>query len=311
MQNCMPVASIIMPCYNAARFVQDSVDGILRQSFQDFELIIVDDASKDNSPDVLRNLAGRDARIRLITHDKNRGASSSRNDGIRAARGDYIAFCDADDLWEPGKLKSQIELLSGNAEYDITYCDSQIIDETGALIGQLFSDQFPPPRNPSGDLFEELCTRNFINMQTVLIRRKSVDRDIFFDEGIKWVEDWWQWIRLSRKHRFLYANRSLAQYRVHQQSTGFTQKRGISSNRWKVCKRNLRAHPDMSIRLQALLWYQMGVELSFLKRRRLARRFIWQAARLGLNGGSSFRSLVTMGVRWGVECCNGLAPFHQ
>jgi glycosyltransferase involved in cell wall biosynthesis len=259
----------------------------------------------------LRDLAGQDKRIRLIVHDKNLGVSRSRNDGLRTASGDYIAFCDADDVWKPEKLKFQITSLSNNPAYDVAYCDSQIIDETGASTGRLFSGQFPPPKKPSGDLFEELCARNFINMQTVCLRRKAAGQDIFFDESIKWVEDWWQWIRLARKHQFLYESLPLAQYRVHQQSTGFTQKRGIGINRWKVCKRNLRTHADMPIRLQALLWYYMGRELSFLGRRRLARRFFGRALRLGLNGGSSLRRLMTISVRWGVECCTGYTLKHQ
>jgi glycosyltransferase involved in cell wall biosynthesis len=307
----MPVVSIIVPCYNASKFARQSVESILRQSFEDFELILVEDASKDNTAEVLRDLAGRDSRIRLFIHNKNLGVSRSRNDGLRAARGDYIAFCDADDVWKPEKLKFQIELLSRNPSYNITYCNSQIIDETGAPTGQLFSDQFPPPNNPSGDLFEELTVTNFINTQTVMARRCSLGDNLFFDESIRCGEDWWLWIRLSRSHRFLYERQALAEYRVHPQSTVSTQKRNFRIDRWKVCKRNLRAHKDMPISLQALLWYYMGMELSFLGRRHLARKFLWQALWLGLSGRSSFRKLVTMSVRWGLECCHSLTLKHQ
>jgi glycosyltransferase involved in cell wall biosynthesis len=307
----MPVASIIVPCYNAGKFVRHSVESILRQSFADFELIIVDDASKDNSVEVVRDLAAGDKRIRLIVHDKNLGVSRSRNDGLRAACGDYIAFCDADDVWKPEKLKFQIELLSHNPSYNLTYCDSQIIDENGVPTGQLFSDQFPPPQSHSGGLFEELTVTNFINTQTVVVRRCSLGDTLFFDESIRCGEDWWLWIRLSRSHQFLYERRALAEYRVHPQNTAFTQKRNFRIDRWKVCKRNLRAHADMPVRLQALLWYYMGMELSFLGRRNLARKFLWQALCLGLNGGSSFKRLVTMSVCWSRECCHGPTLKHQ
>jgi glycosyltransferase involved in cell wall biosynthesis len=310
-KSTMPAVSVIVPCYNAGKYVQQSVESILRQSWEDLELIIVDDASRDNSVEVIKELAGRDARIKLLVHDRNCGVSRSRNDGLRAAQGDFIAFCDADDVWKPEKLKSQIEFLANNPAYDVAYCDAQIIDATGALTGRLFSGQFPPPLNPSGDLFEELCTRNFINMQTVCLRRDAAGQAVFFDEGIRWVEDWWQWIRLSRSHRFVYDRRPLAQYRVHEQSTGFTQKRGISKNRWKVCKRNLRTHADMSRRLQALLWYYMGTELSLLGRRRLARKFLWRAICLGLDGTSSIKRLMAMIVRWGMECCHGFTLKNQ
>jgi glycosyltransferase involved in cell wall biosynthesis len=307
----MPAASVIMPCYNAAKFVRQSVAAILRQTFEDLELIVVDDASTDNSVELLRDMASRDARIRLFVHGGNLGVSRSRNDALRAARGEYIAFCDADDVWKPEKLKFQIGLLSRHPSYDLAYCDSEIIDETGAPTGQLFGGQFPPPKNPSGDLFEALTITNFINTQTVLIRRASLGDHLFFDEDIRCGEDWWFWIRFSRNHRFLYETRPLAEYRVHPQNTIFAKKRGFRIDRWKVCKRNLRAHTDMPVRLQALLWYYMGMELSFLGRRRLARKFLGHALRLGLNGGSSLRRLMTISVRWGVECCNGFTLRHQ
>jgi glycosyltransferase involved in cell wall biosynthesis len=286
------------------------VESILSQSFADFELIVVDDASRDHSVRILRDLAVRDPRIRLFVHDKNLGVSRSRNEGLRAARGDYIAFCDADDVWKSEKLKCQLELLFRDLSSDLAYCDSAIIDETGTPTGQLFSGQFPPPQNPSGDLFEALTITNFINTQTVLVRRAALGDTMSFDEDIRCGEDWWLWIRLSRKHRFLYERQPLAEYRVHPQCTVFTQKRNFRIGRWKVCKRNLRAHPDLPVRLQALLWYYMGRELSSLGWRHLARRFLWRGFCLGLSGGSSPRRLVAMGTRWGLECCHGLSPKH-
>jgi glycosyltransferase involved in cell wall biosynthesis len=295
-----PIASIVMPCHNAALYVRESVQAILAQTLSDFELIIVEDASKDNSLALVQTLVGLDPRIRLIVHDRNLGASRSRNDGLHAARGEFIGFCDADDLWKPDKLSRQVALLRENPSYDLTYCDSEIIDAKGQLTGERFSDQFAPPDPPSGDLFEHLCMTNFVNMQTVLLRR-SIGEGIYFDEGIKWVEDWWQWIRLSRKHRFIFDETALAQYRVHPQSTGLTQKPGILRNRFKVFRRNLEIHHDISPRSQTLLWYQMGVGLSLLGRRRLARKILWRAAMRGLKGRCTLRDSIAIFAQLTVE----------
>jgi glycosyltransferase involved in cell wall biosynthesis len=295
-----PTASIVMPCYNAAPYVEDSVRAILAQTLTDFELIIVEDSSSDNSAEVLQHLVKLDPRIRLIIHDRNRGASRSRNDGLHAARGEYIGFCDADDLWKPDKLQRQVALLQENPSYDLTYCNSEIIDSKGNLTGALFSDQFAPPTSPSGNLFEELCATNFVNMQTVLLRR-SIGEGIYFDEGIKWVEDWWQWIRLSRKHRFLYEETAMAQYRVHAQSTGLTQKPGIQRNRWKVCRRTLAAHQDLPLGLQSLLWYQMAMALSSLRRRRLARKYLLRSVNLALRGRCTAWRIATILARLSQE----------
>jgi hypothetical protein len=112
LSTAMPRASVIMPCYNHGSFVAESAAAVLGQTFADLELIIVDDASKDHSMEILRKLAQRDARVKTIAHEQNRGPSGSRNDGLRAATGEFVAFCDADDLWKPEKLARQIRLRS-------------------------------------------------------------------------------------------------------------------------------------------------------------------------------------------------------
>lgn len=297
----MPSISVIMPCYNHERFVRESVASILQQTIGDLELIVVDDKSNDDSVQVLRNLAIKDSRLKLIVHSQNLGASRSRNDGLAAASGDLFAFCDADDLWKPEKLERQIKLLRVHGGCDITYCDSQIIDSWGLPTGEFFSDQFPPPSNPSGDLFQFLCTRNFVNMTTVLVRREALGAQVYFDESVRWVEDWWQWIKLSYNHQFVYDPQVLAKYRVHPQSTGFIQKPGISRNRWKICKRNLRTHCDMPLSVQALIWNLMGTDLCSWGKRRKGCRFLTQALSCGWTGGLSWYQLAKICTRLGLE----------
>jgi glycosyltransferase involved in cell wall biosynthesis len=301
----MPRTSVIMPCYNHGRFVGESVAAVLGQTFADLELIVVDDASKDDSVKVLRGLAQKDARVKVIVHERNRGASGSRNDGFRAAVGEFVAYCDADDLWKPEKLGRQIRLLEEHPECDITYCDSEIIDETGRLTGELFSDQIPPPPTPSGNLFEALCARNFINMQTVMARRWPLGESLLFDEHIKWVEDWWQWIRLARHHRFLYEPAALALYRVHPQSTVFTQKRGYRKNRCKVAIRTLHAYTDIPLKIRAQFWDQIGRELCYLGKRRRGCRFIWKGLRFGWAARLPLRRLGRMSARLILEWSRG------
>jgi hypothetical protein len=212
-----------------------------------------------------------------------------------------LGFCDADDIWKPNKLQRQIEQLTDNPSYDLSYSDSEIIDESGALTGDRFSTLFPIRGKPSGSIFEGLAVTNFINTQTVLLRRRSIpDQRLFFDERLKWVEDWWQWIRLAHDHLFLYESNPLAAYRVHRQSTRVTQKVGICVNRWKVSKRTIRAYPDMPDRLKAEIWYQMGIALSQMGWHRTAHRYFGRAVRLGLGAGISSRRLLTMCMRFGV-----------
>jgi glycosyltransferase involved in cell wall biosynthesis len=269
----MPVASVIMPCFNHARFLRDSAKGILGQSEPDLELIIVDDCSSDDSWEIIQAIAKLDRRVKAIRHVRNQGASRSRNDGLRVATGKFIGFCDADDIWEREKLSVQMGLLQAKPEYQVTYCDTRIVDENGSPTGQRFSQRFPPPKSPSGWLFPELIRGNFINMQSVLLRKECVVRVGCFDEGIKWVEDWWYWVKLSRHYQFLYDPAALAKYRVHRKSTSIVQQRGYCLNRYRVLRKVVHEFADIPGSAKADLFYQMGFELCALGKRKAGRRF--------------------------------------
>jgi glycosyltransferase involved in cell wall biosynthesis len=266
----MPQVSVIMPCFNHALFVAEAIEAVLAQSVADLELIVVDDCSQDNSREVIEKYVQCDPRVRTIFHQINLGASRSRNDGIRGALGAYVAFCDADDVWMPTKLARQLELLEKHPGHDVAYCDAAIINGSGIEIGERFSDQFCVPGNGSGRLFEELCTRNFVNMQTVILRRECIEDSGYFDESIKWVEDWWYWLRTSYRHSFVYADEVLAKYRVHQKSTGLVQRKGYKVNRVKVFHRILRNYPGIPSKLRSEVYYHMAVILTGLGKKKRA-----------------------------------------
>ena len=103
--------SIIMPVYNASGTIRDAVDSVLRQTYQNYELIIIEDCSKDDSLSIVRSYEQADSRIRVIENPENKGVAFSRNAGVQAADGDYIALLDSDDVWLENKLEQQIELL--------------------------------------------------------------------------------------------------------------------------------------------------------------------------------------------------------
>jgi len=252
------------------------------------ELIIVDDCSSDNSWDVIRLLAQQDNRVKSLRHERNGGASQSRNTGLRAARGEFIGFCDADDLWEPRKLEVQLDLLTLNPEFDVAYGDATIVDEGGQETGQSFSDLYVLPARSSGLLFGQLVRRNFINIQTVLMRKECVQRVGYFDEGIKWIEDWWYWVRLSRHHRFLYDDCRLAKYRVHSSSTNRVQKRGGCVNRFRVFKRMLRQFQDLPTPTRAFVVFNMAVELQNLGKCSAGRHLLWEAVGMSLMDPRAF-----------------------
>jgi len=261
-----------MPCFNHGPYVGESIEAVLAQTASDLELIVVDDCSRDHSRTVIARYVGSDPRVQVIRHRSNLGASRSRNDGMKLARGEFVAFCDADDVWLPTKLERQIEALRNHPECDVAYCDAKIIDETGIETGELFSNRFPVPGNGSGKLFTELCTRNFINMQTAILRRDCISETGCFDENIQFVEDWCFWLDVSRGRVFHYSNEVLASYREHRKSTALVQRRGYKRNRLKAFHRTLRLYPWIPPQLKSDIYYHMGGAFAGLGRLSFARR---------------------------------------
>lgn len=284
----MAKVSVIVPCFNHARFLDDSINGILGQHHADLELNIVDDCSTDNSWEIIQTWANRDSRVKALRHEKNGGLSRSRNDALRAATGEFIAFCDSDDVWEPEKLKTELSMLQDNPACGIIYSDASIIDDQGQPTGKRFSDLFPVPAPASGWLFSELAKRNFINIQSVVIRKECVERVGNFDENIEWVQDWWYWIQLSRHFQFLYCKSPLGRYRVHSGSTNLVHRRSYSVNRLKVFRRMLRNYGEIGTAEKAELVYGMGVDLCRIGKYRSGKRFFQAAMHLARHSPRMF-----------------------
>jgi glycosyltransferase involved in cell wall biosynthesis len=294
----MAKVSVIVPCFNHARFLHEALNSILGQTYNDIELIIVDDCSTDNSWQIIEKFIGRDSRVKGLRHEHNKGLSTSRNDGLRIANGDFIGFCDSDDVWEPDKLKIQVDFLQKHPDYGIIYSDSTIIDESGAPTGKCFSDLFPLPTSPSGWLFPELVRRNFINIQSVVMRKECMLRAGLFDEDIEWIQDWWYWVQLCRDYRFGYCDIPLGRYRMHSGSTSLLHQRCYSKNRLKVFRRILQNYGEPSSPYKADILYAMGVDLCRLGKRGFGKRFFRATMALAMWDPRSIRRFCTAAFRW-------------
>ena len=194
----MPVVSIVIPTYNRAELLKRSVQSILDQTYQDFEVIVVDDGSTDNTEEVVKCFA--DNRIQYIKHDRNRGASAARNTGIRAASARYIAFQDSDDEWLPQKLEKQVGMLgTSSTEVGVVYSGFWKVRGRTKLY-------IPIPSVPlkEGDIHEVLLRRNFVGIPVTIIRRECFEKAGVFDEKLSMYEDWELWIRISKHYEFRY-----------------------------------------------------------------------------------------------------------
>ncbi len=205
--NLYPKVSIIIPTYNRATLLKRAVSSVLQQTFTDYELIVVDDCSDDDTEHLISII--NDHRIIYLKLKSRVGAAAARNIGIKSARGQYIAFLDSDDEYLHNKLELQIykfQEVPGNV--GIIYCGYYIVYE---------SDHYHEVVTPEykGNLFDILLKHNRIGSPTPLVRKECFDSCGLFDESLPSCQDWDMWLRISTKYDFDFANEPLAKAHNH------------------------------------------------------------------------------------------------
>lgn len=178
--------SIVIPTYNRGDLIKRSVESILKQSYQDIEIIVVDDNSSDDTADQIKEI--NSSKVKYYRLDKNRGACFARNYGVKKSSGEYIAFQDSDDIWDSSKLEKQLEYLISN-NLDIVSCKIKIIGEEKETIF---------PENSHIDI-DEIYTKNKLSTQT-LVGKKQCFLDTPFDERLPRFQDWDLAINLVKKY---------------------------------------------------------------------------------------------------------------
>lgn len=205
----MSKVSVIIPTYNRAEFLRSAIASVLDQTFQDFEIIVVDDASKDNASEVVSSF--NDQRIKYIRHGVNKGGSAARNTGIVNSNYEYIAFLDDDDEWLPEKLKMQVDLLQ-NCSPNIggIYTGHSVLDKHSKSILNIWT---PKKR---GDIYDDMFKANWLGTtSSLLLRRECFERVGLFDESLPSFQDYDMWIRISNEFHFEYIKEPLLKYYAH------------------------------------------------------------------------------------------------
>lgn len=195
-----PKVSVIIPTYNRLPMVQEAVESVLAQDFEDFELIVVDDGSTDGTAEVIRKYGGR---VRLIEHAHNRGVSAARNTGILHSRGKYIAFLDSDDLWVKGKLRIQVNFLDENPQFLLCYTD-EIWIRKGKRVNPMKKHS-----KYSGWIFEKCLPLCIISPSSAMMRRSLFQKVGLFDEALPVCEDYDFWLRVSVRFPIFFINKKL------------------------------------------------------------------------------------------------------
>jgi glycosyltransferase involved in cell wall biosynthesis len=208
-----PLVSVIMPAYNVAKTIAESIDSVLRQSYKNYELIVIDDGSSDNTAEIVLTFKQKDSRLMLINLSKNGGLSNARNEGCRIARGEYIAFLDSDDLWLPEKLRKQIDFHLSNPDIHISHADYHFFDTAG-IHKRPLKYLIDLKKDKEGYIYPQICYKNTIGVLTVMLRKDLLNDVGLFDTSLKTMEDQDLWVRIGKKKKFGYINEALAHYRL-------------------------------------------------------------------------------------------------
>lgn len=214
---CKDLVSIITPTYNCAKFIGATIESVLNQTYQNFEMIIVDDASKDNTEEVVKSF--KDKRIKYIRLSKNSGPAVARNRAMEEAKGKYMAFLDSDDLWKREKLEKQINFIKKN-KYKIICSDYEQIDEEGNKLNKIIP-----------------CKKK-VNYNGILLSCPVGNSTVFYDvsklgkfkvPNIRKRNDDALWLQILKKEEYMYGQKEvLMEYRIRQNS--------VSSNKLSLIK---------------------------------------------------------------------------
>ena len=190
------MVSVIIPTYNRARSIKESVMSVLKQTYKDIECLVIDDGSCDNTIDILNTI--KDSRLKVIELQQNKGPSYARNFGCNKAQGEYIAFNDSDDLWVESKLEKQLLFLNNNPDYSMVYCRFVCEDKAGKTI---VPDERFGKKELEDNLVNTLMNFNTIGTPTIIIKKEVWEQIGGFDEKLAALEDYDLAIRIAENNK--------------------------------------------------------------------------------------------------------------
>lgn len=227
MDNSSALVSIIMPAYNAGKHISESIESVLEQSYNEWELIITDDCSTDNTAEIIRSFMAKDERIHYLRNETNSGPAVSRNHSIGHASGRFIAFLDSDDRWTANKLKKQIAFMLAS-NYAFTYTDYWITDSKGKIK--------KTRAIPKAVDYNTLLKTNYIGCLTAIYDTLTLGKQ--FMPLIRKRQDYGLWLKLLKQTQYAYGlDKPLAYYRVHEDS--------LSANKLDAAKHTWKLYRDV------------------------------------------------------------------
>ncbi len=214
------LVSVIMPAYNSSKWIEETITSVQKQTYSNWELIICDDCSTDNTVELLRRLQKEDKRIILMINDNNYGPGRSRNNALNISKGRYIAYLDSDDLWAEKKLEEQLSFIKQN-KYNICYTNYDLIKENGDYIKSI--------NVPIKTTYESFLKGPLTCSHTILIDLENVSKELLIMPDLRIGQDGATWLKILKTGEIAYGlNMSLAKYRRREGS--------LSNNKFKAVK---------------------------------------------------------------------------
>lgn len=241
-----PVISVIMPAYCCERFIGEAINSVLSQTYQDFELLVIDDCSNDGTADIIREFAQRDLRVVYLHNEQNMGVAKTRNRGIGESRGKYIALLDSDDVWDPRKLERQLALLQ-ECDASIAYCSYGFIDENSKVIKKAFIV-------PEKTDFQHMLTSSVISCSTALISAELLKAHTFRSDI--YHEDYALWMELLAIPVSAAGDKEILAYYRQVSGSRNSEKLHAAAERWRIFRVNL------NLGLLKSIWYFAGYAIN-------------------------------------------------
>jgi len=203
------LVSVVIPAFNSEKYISECIDSVLNQTYQNLEIIIIDDGSTDNTVNIVSGY--NNDKIRLL-HQKNSGSGAARNHGIQQASGKWIAFIDADDIWLPEKLEKQLKNCS-----DKSWSHTDLFFHGGIYPKHTRTTELTSKH--SGFILRNLLVENSIGTSSVIIKKEVLEEFGGFNTDLRALQDWDLWLRVAEKYPICYIDEALVYYRVHSKST--------------------------------------------------------------------------------------------
>ncbi|MBF0522910.1 MAG: glycosyltransferase [Candidatus Omnitrophica bacterium] len=279
----MMKVSVIIPTYNRAQYLKHALDSVFQQTYTDFEVVVVDGGSIDNTKEVLNDYkSAYQGKIKCFFCE-NKGAAAARNFGVKHASGEWIAFLDSDDLWLPYKLEQQIKFLDETPDVSLVYSLYESFDDRGSCVSDVLANYYKVL--PQGNVLPELLLRCFIWTSTVVMRRNLFKEMNGFNERLRIGEDYDLWLRVAQKHQIGAVKNVLARYRQHDSNIMKEDRKNFDPSEVMVIQNFVKNNPKELEKVSDLEWknrlaqpyFDLGYQLMHQGQLKPSRRFFKEA----------------------------------